>query len=440
METITQDRPATALTGCECPLAGFCARHQCQKTEHYHHLCRTRPDYFAAWESGNGPCIGKPIKPTTKRRPSRALDLSCKHRTEQPIEIGKCDLCGGEKGQPFEIFGCALHGKCSLHRKHSKVMGCASCEDWVSVRPMPGAPFRFDPQYHPEFITNAQLMADVHRLVAMLPPDTSRIIGVARSGLCVATMAAMLMHRPMSIVRQGKGDLIEASNGWRLTGNTRSAGRAVFIDDTCMTGGSAQECGLPIVRKEFPDVLAAVVYANPAANLGRPDLFARELRWPHVLEWNFSNSILTDQMAVDFDGILCHDCAPADDDDGPRYAAFLRDAKPLYYFRRTPIPLIVTARLEKYRPETLAWLERHGMTAKQLVMWPGTDHRARNRSDVGAWKAAHFAEFMRRRHKHQPPLFVESDAGWAQRIAEVSGGIVVCPAAGKCFRGPEPAK
>jgi hypothetical protein len=51
---------AAKLTGCSCDGAGFCARHQCTKTEHYHSLCKRDPRYFALWESGRGPCLPSP--------------------------------------------------------------------------------------------------------------------------------------------------------------------------------------------------------------------------------------------------------------------------------------------------------------------------------------------------------------------------------------------
>ena len=46
---------AAVVTGCECQIAGYCSRHKCNKTEHFHKLCRTRPDYFALYEEGRGP-------------------------------------------------------------------------------------------------------------------------------------------------------------------------------------------------------------------------------------------------------------------------------------------------------------------------------------------------------------------------------------------------
>jgi cellulose synthase/poly-beta-1,6-N-acetylglucosamine synthase-like glycosyltransferase len=44
-----------AMTPCECAAAGFCPRHHCRKTPHWHMLCQTRPDYFRLWEEGRGP-------------------------------------------------------------------------------------------------------------------------------------------------------------------------------------------------------------------------------------------------------------------------------------------------------------------------------------------------------------------------------------------------
>lgn len=288
----------------------------------------------------------------------------------------------------------------------------------------------------PRFITTAQLMDDAKTLASKLPADTVEIIGIARSGLCVATMVAMLLHRPLNIFRQSKNDLIEGGNGWRLSGGVGAGvgkGTTVVIDDTCMTGNSFKHV-MPLVRQQRPNAVSAAVYVNPSARQ-KPDLWAVDLPWPHLLEWNLFNSVLSPAMAVDFDGILCHDCAPQDDDDGPRYANFLETVRPLYLSRKVAVPLIVTARLEKYRPQTMAWLARHGVTVRNLVMGPWANNAERARGDVAGYKATHFAEFLKKHRGIKPALFVESDRRQAERIAQISKGLVVCPAAGRCFKG-----
>jgi len=55
-------------TGCVCSGPGFCDRHQCAKTPHWHHLCQTRADYFGLWESGNGPGQSRPQEPGIARK------------------------------------------------------------------------------------------------------------------------------------------------------------------------------------------------------------------------------------------------------------------------------------------------------------------------------------------------------------------------------------
>lgn len=45
------------MTQCECPIAGFCKRHQINKTPLLHHKCQTDPNFWNAWESGRGPAI-----------------------------------------------------------------------------------------------------------------------------------------------------------------------------------------------------------------------------------------------------------------------------------------------------------------------------------------------------------------------------------------------
>jgi hypothetical protein len=43
------------MTGCVCQTSGYCERHGIFKPKHWHELCRSRDDYFAAWEAGQGP-------------------------------------------------------------------------------------------------------------------------------------------------------------------------------------------------------------------------------------------------------------------------------------------------------------------------------------------------------------------------------------------------
>jgi hypothetical protein len=455
----------------QCVIAGVCSRHpKINKKGVFGRICRgeydpaVRDKWIDQWDTEE---FGKPLEPRRKVRSP--------HR--RPHSRGGV---GAELRELLPWFGQREGTGCNFRMRATQMdgRGIVWCEQnvdmivrWVqeaakkrpilaeSLELMPGLemtahdfvqraienakqkhaarmtrgtnPFSYAAIELPRFITKQQLMIDAHALASMLPPDTPFIIGVARSGLCVATMVAMLLHLPLKIFRQSTGDLIDAGNGWRLTGNTGGQGSPVVIDDTVMTGNSFKH-SMPTIRRTFPGAISAAVYVNPKARV-KPEIWVTDLPWPHLLEWNLFNSVLSPSIAYDFDGILCHDCPHGSDDDGPRYADFLRDTKPLYVIRKTQIALIVTARLEKYRPQTMEWLARHGIAVNQLVMGPWRNNHERARSDVAAYKAEHYRRFLTLRHRIKPAMFVESDVHQATRISEFSGGLVVCPAAGRCF-------
>jgi hypothetical protein len=49
---MTEEKPKT---NCQCELAGYCSRHNVEKTPHWHKLCQNHPGYFNAWEKCMGP-------------------------------------------------------------------------------------------------------------------------------------------------------------------------------------------------------------------------------------------------------------------------------------------------------------------------------------------------------------------------------------------------
>lgn len=293
-------------------------------------------------------------------------------------------------------------------------------------------PFTMGPN-HPRFISSSQFQKDILSLLPKIPSTVTAICGIARSGLSAASMISMYLHLPLVILRQNLGDFVDAGNGWRL-GGTRHVppnGHVLLVDDTCMTGNSLKAV-TPLLKK-FERVTTATIYTNPLAKR-KPDISAIDLPWPHLLEWNFLNSVISPSLACDFDGVLCLDCPPGMDDDGPKYLDFIRNAKPLYLPRKVPIPLIVTARVEKYRAETMAWLDRHRVQVNRLIMHPATSTRIRERDDVPAYKAKFFSEWAAtHRPIPGPTAFVESEDRQAARIHSITGRMVICPASERVY-------
>jgi hypothetical protein len=126
------------MTGCDCPLAGYCERHGVNKTPHLLHLCRTNDRYYDSWEEGRG--IGQ--KAAKAGREFRAIRRQppplCVHRG---AEIGKADC--GCSGSP-KVYECSVHTYAMEHKlkpgkvtfvtkdgKQASDMGyCFACENF----------------------------------------------------------------------------------------------------------------------------------------------------------------------------------------------------------------------------------------------------------------------------------------------------------------------
>jgi orotate phosphoribosyltransferase-like protein len=483
---------------CECPLAGFCDRHNVHKTKREHQICQgenidpqMRQTYIDAWEAGNTwsqmngrvKAVNANIKTEVHSGPPQSVrlqgskslldsitpeDAPCQYRGELLREQG-CTTCG-QRSKTTSVFRCNLpsnrNHECTLtHRIHS-IKSCQRCEhgidafDSILQKASKNKPeshvtvttktnrhnwataFKFGTKEKSSvrFISKEQFTKDVISLIAKLPPDITAVAGVARSGVFPASLVSMMIHRPLYLVRQYQGDIISqdvgvisGGNGWRLSQGVPSItdGKVLVLDDTVMTGNSFKAIE-PMIAKAFPQRMTGAIYVNPRS-LIKPDVWAVDLPWPHLLEWNIFNSVLLGSMAIDFDGILCHDCPRGSDDDGPKYLEFLENAAPKYLIRKAQVPLIITARLEKYRPQTEAWLKRWGVDYGNLIMGHWDNLQQRTFAEVVKYKAKHYAQFAKVCRGIKPAVFVESEINQAKEIAKRSKQITVCPDAGQCF-------
>jgi uncharacterized HAD superfamily protein len=119
------------------------------------------------------------------------------------------------------------------------------------------------------------------------------------------------------------------------------------------------------------------------------------------------------------DGILCKDCpsefSEADDEN---YRQWLQYAEP-YLLPSFTIDAIITARLEKYRPETEAWLKRHAVKYNELIMLNLKEGEARTPPNV----IAHKVNALK---KISPTWYWESSAYFAIKIHKKSKLPVLC--------------
>lgn len=275
------------------------------------------------------------------------------------------------------------------------------------------------------FITTEKMVTASHMMSSFIPDDIDMIIGIARSGMIPGSVLACHLHLPLLSVSED--GVVDLGSGVRFEEAVANPRKILVIDDTVFAGRTMKRV-LPVVRKHYPraDIIKATVYCTPQAK-HLVDYFACELAEPHYLEWNFFNAGPCERAIFDMDGIICRDILPEDDDDGPRYLNALQNARPKYLPRRKPIPMIVTARLERYRDVTEKWLESHGVICQDLVMGPWRNLQERNEPGV-------VAEFKSDAYINSHyGLFVESCPIQARHIARQTRKKVLCPAAGKVF-------
>jgi hypothetical protein len=130
--------------GCDCPLFDS-TRHLCprygfhvNKTER--ELCEKRPEYREAFASPEAPQHAREKRLIHKVKdavaqpslyPTLEIVGECVHRGAS-LGTRKCDMCGADRGKPFEVFECAVHGECTYGRRIKKVHPCIGCNERVA--------------------------------------------------------------------------------------------------------------------------------------------------------------------------------------------------------------------------------------------------------------------------------------------------------------------
>lgn len=263
------------------------------------------------------------------------------------------------------------------------------------------------------------ILANLHRI----PADVDLIVGIPRSGMLPATLAALALNIQLTDVGGFHAGQIMGSGRTRRRSRDKPFGdlrHALVIDDSIDSGGSMREA------REFisgaghdMQVTYCAVYG---AELDSPDadLIFEQVDKPRIFEWNVMHHGMLSCACVDIDGVLCHDPTGEENDDGKAYEAFLQHARPLFTPTK-PIATLVTSRLEKYRPQTERWLADRGIEYEKLVMLDLPDAATRRRLGAhGTFKAEVYKSMGTAR------LFIESELWQAKKIAEVSGKPVLC--------------
>lgn len=273
---------------------------------------------------------------------------------------------------------------------------------------------------------NYRSLSDLSKLITSnlhrIPTDVDLVVGIARSGILPAiTISLMLNLRYADLDGFLEGRLAGAGSTKLHAGlidNFSAVRHVLVIDDSLNRGDAMREA-----KERLRHLAHGIRFTFAAAYVvpdGRDevDIALEILPLPRIFEWNFIHHVYLQQACVDIDGVLCLDPREEENDDGANYVRFLTGATPLYRPTRR-IGWLVTSRLEKYRPQTEAWLARHGIQYDKLVMLDLPSAAERRRLGVhGKFKGETYRD-------SEAVLFIESEYGQAMEIARVSGKPVL---------------
>jgi hypothetical protein len=268
------------------------------------------------------------------------------------------------------------------------------------------------------FVTVEDLSSATLELVPKIPSNVSSVVAMHRSGTVPAAMLAAVLHVPCHVYSNANG-LIEMGGGGRTATMKEQGQLRLVIDDTVSSGKSIQKVkGWLAKHDKHNRYLYAAIFASPhgATEL---DMFARTLRTPHLLEWNFLNSCHSKNIAVDLDGVLCYDPPEFDETTEAgraEYLEWIRNATVRYPARWGPLSAIVSYRCEYTREATEEWLRKSGIGFDALHLFPGEPQERTFKANQ--WKGRFYKSSPHR-------LFVESSASQARGIREYSGKPVL---------------
>lgn len=270
---------------------------------------------------------------------------------------------------------------------------------------------------------NFRNIADMNTIIlkrlSILPRDIDLIVGVPRSGMLPANLIALYLSKPFTDIHSFRnGHIYKAGERGQYI-DVKDFKKILIVDDSIASGSAMVKAKELIkeVSSEF-EILYCAVYIVPGKE-SMVDYYFENVPLPRYFQWNIFNHSTLDKACFDIDGVLCVDPTDEQNDDGPIYTDFILNAAPLYV-PKSKVGTLVTSRLEKYRTETVTWLEKNNVKYNKLVMLDLPDMRARQKANShGQHKANTYKE-------SEYNLFFESSLHQALEINRITGKPVFC--------------
>lgn len=248
--------------------------------------------------------------------------------------------------------------------------------------------------------------------------NLSLVVGIPRSGMLPANLIALYLNIPMTDIDSFASGKIY-SCGERGKTIISKSNNVLVIDDSILSGNA-----LNIAKQKLQHVTGynlyygAVIARSSSSHL--VDIYFDICDGDRIFEWNmFHHAHILKQSCLDIDGVLCDDPTDAENDDGARYHDFLISAKPKF-IPTVKVKTLISCRLEKYRPETMFWLNKHGIQYDNLFLLNLPDKASRIK--WGKYSLYKSTEYMKDPYK----LFIESSIKEATEIHNLTKKSVFC--------------
>jgi uncharacterized HAD superfamily protein/hypoxanthine phosphoribosyltransferase len=250
------------------------------------------------------------------------------------------------------------------------------------------------------------------------------IVGIPRSGLLAANIAALHLNLPLLTLDEVKdisaAKLRMSRSTWTYESwKPGSPLRVLIVDDSTNSGNSLRRARQLISSQSAmkgATVHYMAIYATQES-IKETDLYFQVVEQPRIFEWNFMHHAHAQNFLFDMDGVLCEDGPAESAENMDGYIYHLENARPKI-IPSLKVGAIVTSRLERYRAQTEAWLRKHRVSYRYLIMTnlPTAEER-RRLSLHGRFKADVYKRLG-------GSLFIESETWQAKEIATITGKAV----------------
>jgi len=118
-------------TGCECPLSGFCKKHNMHKTKHYHKLCQNHKGYFDQWDNCKGPSQNQAECLQNKNNTPKQAD-KVQHRPQEELKLPSMAKQAKNFAGSFFKHALSGFGKVDENTYNDRLNECVNCEFYMA--------------------------------------------------------------------------------------------------------------------------------------------------------------------------------------------------------------------------------------------------------------------------------------------------------------------